>query len=294
LAVTALAFWLAVTSARQERFFESVPLVLLAMALSISVGLDFVRIEGDISRMNTLFKYYLEIWVLFSIASAYMVWRLVWEDSPAKDRTPPGGFVTRLVSGRSKLAWQGALLLLIACSLIYTVMGTKTRLADRFNAGPWTLDGAAYMADAVHSEKDQTLPLGQDLEAIRWLQDNVEGSPVVLEAHGDQYHWNARIANYTGLPTVLGWPWHQIQQRLGYRDEIPRRASHVAEIYNTTDVERAQELMWRYDISYVVLGELERIYYQDPGLRKFPIMAEQGLLREVYSGGGVVIYHTTW
>ena len=294
LAVTALAFWLAVKSARQERVFESVPLVLLAMALSISIGVDFVRIEGDISRMNTLFKYYLEIWVLFSIASAYMVWRLVSENAPAKDRPAPGGFVTGVLSGRSRLAWQGALLLLIACSLIYTVMGTRARLADRFNAGPWTLDGAAYMVDAVHSEKDQTLLLGQDLEAIRWLQDNVEGSPVVLEAHGDQYHWNARIANYTGLPTVLGWPWHQTQQRLGYRDEIPRRASHVAEIYNTTEAERAEELLRRYEVSYVVLGELERIYYQDLGLRKFPIMAEQGLLREVYSGGGVVIYRTSW
>ncbi|MCH7713614.1 MAG: glycosyltransferase family 39 protein, partial [Chloroflexi bacterium] len=84
LTVTALAFWMSITSAREERRFESVALVLLAMALAISMGVDFVRIEGDIGRMNTLFKYYLEIWVLFSVVSAYMVWRLLAERSLAQ------------------------------------------------------------------------------------------------------------------------------------------------------------------------------------------------------------------
>ena len=166
---------------------------------------------------------------------------------------------------------MSVLVLLIACSLIYTVMGTKVRLSDRFNITPLTLDGTAFMENAAHVEDGQTFGLGPDLEAIRWLQDNVEGSPVILEAHNEQYHWSARIANYTGLPTVLGWPWHQIQQRLDYREEIPRRAADVAEIYNTTQMTRAEELLRRYDVAYVVVGELERIYYGKQGLSKFPI-----------------------
>ena len=172
-------------------------------------------------------------------------------------------------------------------------MGTKDRLADRFNAIPMTLDGTAYMVNAVHGEDGQTLPLGPDRDAIRWLQDNLDGSPVVLEAHGEQYHWNARISSYTGLPTVLGWPWHQIQQRQGYRDQIAQRAADVAEIYNTADPEKAQELLNRYDIAYVILGELERIYYNQAGLSKFPEMARLKLLQQVYSRNGVVIYRTS-
>ena len=92
----------------------------------------------------------------------------------------------------------------------------------------------------------------------------------------------------------MGWPWHQIQQRLDYREEIPRRAADVAEIYNTTRLPRAEELLRRYDVAYVMVGELERIYYSKPGLRKFPQMVEQCLLRQVYSNNGVVIYRTAW
>ena len=294
LTVTALAFWMAVTSARQESQFESVSLVLLAMALAIGMGVDFVRLEGDIGRMNTLFKYYLEIWVLFSVASAYMVWRLLADSSLNQGSAALNRNAVWWRSNRPKAAWLSVLVLLIACSLIYTVMGTKVRLSDRFNITPLTLDGTAFMENAAHVEDGQTFGLGPDLEAIRWLQDNVEGSPVILEAHNEQYHWSARIANYTGLPTVLGWPWHQIQQRLDYREEIPRRAADVAEIYNTTQMTRAEELLRRYDVAYVVVGELERIYYGKQGLSKFPHMIEQGLLRQVYSNNGVVIYRTTW
>ena len=102
------------------------------------------------------------------------------------------------------------------------------------------------------------------------------------------------MAAYTGLPTVLGWPWHQTQQRLAYGEQIPRRAADVAEIYNTTGIARAEEILRRYDVAYVVVGELERIYYREAGLRKFSEMAELGLLRQVYSNLGVVIYRTAW
>ena len=171
-------------------------------------------------------------------------------------------------------------------------MGTKARLADRFNETPLTLDGTAYMENALHVEQDQKFELAPDLQAMRWLQDNVAGSPVILEAHNEQYRWSGRMAAYTGLPTVLGWPWHQTQQRLGYMEQIPRRAADVAEIYNTTGIARAEEILRRYDVAYVVVGELERIYYREAGLRKFSEMAELGLLRQVYCNLGVVIYRT--
>ena len=61
------------------------------------------------------------------------------------------------------------------------------------------------MPAAVHGA-ETPIELRWDAEAIRWLQDNARGTPVVLEAHGDQYRWNGRISVYTGLPTVLGWP----------------------------------------------------------------------------------------
>jgi uncharacterized membrane protein len=182
----------------------------------------------------------------------------------------------------------------MAGSLVYTVMGTRERLSDRFAPTPLTLDGAAYMAEAVHREAGQPLTLKWDLEAIRWLQDHVSGSPVVLEAHQDQYHWTARISSYTGLPTVLGWPWHQIQQRTPYEAEIRARAAAIAELYNTPDPRRAEALLRRYEVAYVVVGEVERAYYSPQGLAKFEEMVRIGSARLVYQNPGVKIFQTAW
>ena len=258
--------------------FAILPLLLLGMGLGISVGVDLVRLEGDIGRMNTLFKYYLEVWVLFSLAAAYMLWYL---GSQGLSRTGPNW---------GRRIWMGVLAALVGSSLIYTVLGTQVRVADRFNDGPFTLDGTAYMKQAVHRELEKPVNLKWDLEAIQWLQNNVVGSPVVLEAHNEQYRWSGRIATYTGLPTVLGWPWHQIQQRMAYDYTVRDRAARVKEIYETRDLQRARFLMNEYDVEYVVVGELERIYYSTLGIQKFEQLADAELVERVYQNEGVTIY----
>ena len=258
--------------------YAILPLLLLGMGIAISIGVDLVRLEGDIGRMNTQFKYYLEVWVLFSLASAYMLWYLGSQG------------LSRLRPNWGRRVWMGLLVLFVGSSLIYTVMGTQVRVADRFNDGPLTLDGTAYMQQAVHRELDEPVNLKWDLEAIQWLQDNVVGSPVVLEAHNDQYHWSGRIATYTGLPTVLGWPWHQIQQRMGYDYTVRDRAARVKEIYETADLQRAQSLLNEYNVEYVVVGELERIYYSPEGVGKFEELSAAGSVERVYRNEGVSIY----
>ena len=243
------AAWRVLQSPDPARPFDIMVLAMLAMAGFIAIGVDFVTVEGDIGRMNTLFKYYLEVWVFLAIGSAYMLWRL----APSW----PGVLNLRVPSA----VWVLLLVLLVGSSLIYTALGTRDRLADRFIELPPTLDGTAYMLRAAHWERGENFMLFHDYEAIRWLQDNVEGSPVVLEAHMEQYRWGGRVANYTGLPTILGWPWHQVQQRHAYRELVDERANDVRRAYETADIETAVELMRKYDVSYVVVGELERLNY---------------------------------
>ena len=287
LMLTGVSAWGILASRKEDPAFASVPMVLLALGLAIAIGVDFVRVEGDIGRMNTMFKYYLEVWVLLSLASAYMLWQLI-------DRGLLRPRWTWL-----KRAWLGVLVLLIGSSLIYTALGTQDRINFRFNPTSATLDGTSYMDTAVHVALgyEQTPPfqLKWDRDAIRWLQDNVSGSPVILEAHNDtpvwaQYSWSSRIADYTGLPTVLGWPGHQRQQREDYHYAIFERIDRVREIYDTTNVGRAQELLRQYGVKYVVVGELERRYYAHEGLQKFEDLAAKGLMQRVYKNQGVSIY----
>ncbi|MCY4367339.1 MAG: DUF2298 domain-containing protein [Chloroflexi bacterium] len=279
LVLTGLAAWDAATSRDRGQVYGVFPLVLTGLALGLIIGVDLVRVEDDIGRMNTLFKYYLEAWVLLALASAFFLWRL-WYDS----RFRPFPF------DLTRVAWFAFVALLILVSLIYPLLGTPARVADRFNPLSPTLDGMAYMEEAVHWEKDQSLDLKQDREAIVWLQDNVVGSPVILEAHTEQYRWGGRISKYTGLPTVLGWPWHQIQQRGPYGSEVHERARDVEEIYASEDLALAHKLLAKYQVSYVVVGDLERIFYPGAGLGKFDIMAQLGTMVKVYDDGLTSIY----
>ena len=41
------------------------------------------------------------------------------------------------------------------------------------------------------------------------MEENIQGTPVVLEAQTPEYRWGSRVAIYTGFPTVVGWSWHQ-------------------------------------------------------------------------------------
>ena len=262
------------------------PLALFAAACLLAFGVEFVHIEDGLGRMNTLFKYYLEAWVLMGLAAAFMLWRLASETQFRRGRRWPAA------------VWAGMAALLLGGSLIYTALGTGDRLADRFNPLPPTLDGTAYMTEAVHWElsgewdgrRQTPIELRWDREAIQWLQDNVAGTPVVLEAQMDQYRWGGRISAYTGLPTVIGWPWHQIQQRNPHTWAIHQRAADVAAIYGGAGLNRALELLRQYDVSYVVVGQLERALYPPEGLAKFDELAGRGLAAPVFANAGTTIY----
>ncbi len=279
LALAGLAWWDRQMSAEEQDWYLLFPLALTVLALGLAVGVDLVKVEDDIGRMNTLFKYYLEVWVLLGLAAACFLWRM-WRHYPSG--TP--------LFRTATLVWSGLVALLVCSSLIYTFLGTQARVNDRFNDLPPTLDGLAFMDTAVHFENERGIELKWDRQAIEWLQDNVEGSPVILEAHLEQYRWGSRIANYTGLPTVLGWPWHQIQQRGPYSDEVYDRAWDVRLIYDTGNLNLAKDLLSQYQVRFVIVGDLERTLYSAEGLAKFDIMVQEGDAVLKFDNGHVAIY----
>src|SRR5262249_47654173 len=194
-------------------------------------------------------------------------------------------------SGREAWSSAGAVLLLLA--FLYVPLAARGRLAERFEQLPPTLDGEAYMAGAGHATHGSPLPLGDDLRAIEWLRGHVEGSPVILEGTSGLYDWGARYSIYTGLPTVIGWDWHQKQQRWEYRDEVDARVQDVLQMYGTATPEGRLALLRRYGVRYVIVGPLERAVYPTAGLATLDAMAGRGAggaRRGGYDSGGVRIY----
>ena len=60
------------------------------------------------------------------------------------------------------------------------------------------------------------------------------------------------------MPTIIGWERHEQQQR--YPDTLPTRVEDVRTLYTTADVAEKEAILRRYNVEYVVVGELERLY----------------------------------
>jgi YYY domain-containing protein len=255
--------------------------LLFGIGLALSLAVDLFVLKGDIGRMNTVFKFYLQIWVLWSVVAAvslsYIVERM------------------RKWSPGRRGAWQSALALLLILAALYPLLATNAKISDRFDAslGP-SLDGTAYMQTAVYNDGGQLIQLKYDLDAINWLLDNVKGSPVIAEANTEPrglYRWGSRISIYTGLPTIVGWSWHQRQQRSAMPSQwIDQRLNDVQQLYSVTSAEAAMEILRRYNVRYIYVGEVERIYYPAEGLDKFERMRADGQLSLVYQNDQVRIY----
>ncbi|HEX6268859.1 MAG TPA: DUF2298 domain-containing protein [Anaerolineales bacterium] len=231
-------------------------LFLIGTALLITVVVDIVVVRGDIGRANTIFKFYLQAWLLLAVsAGAAFAWTL-----PA--------FFKWLPSWR--LFWQTAMILLISGAALFTVSGTAGKIRDRWIVeAPHTLDSMTFMNYADYDDFGQRMDLSEDHRAIRWMQENVQGSPVIVEANCPEYRWCTRFTIYTGLPGVVGWNFHQRQQRAFVSHWVEERVAEVGNFYNSVDIEFTRSFLETHDVRYIIVGQLERAAYTPEGIAKF-------------------------
>src|SRR5258706_9557164 len=254
--------------------------LLLLMGLCISLGVEIVYIRdfldgGGYERMNTVFKFSMQAWLCFGVGGALAVERL-WN----------------YLRGLVRQAWLLIFaLLLLGCS-VFLPLGTLSRIDDHqvcASAMP-PVQSASYIPTFDRFAFALSW-YPSDAQAINWLNKNVTGSPIILEAAAPiSYQWFSRVSVFTGLPDVLGWADHEDEQRYNYQPL--NRMADIGIIYTTPDPAQAIELLYYYHVRYIYVGELERQAYAQQstaGLDKFDKMIGNAL-RLVYRSDGVTIY----
>jgi uncharacterized membrane protein len=260
-------------------------------------------IGGDFERMNTVFKFDYQAWTLLALAGVALISIVVerWRATPA--------------------AWQVAVSCLLGAtvflSLFYPAFGTPARLRQRMQSPPTSagLDGFAWMATGSvpadqfnNSGTGEPVSFAGDLALIHWLNETVKGTPVIAEASIGPYRGNgSRISSATGFPTIIGWERHEEQQR--DRLILPARVEDVRRIYTSAEPRAVQEVLDRYHVRYIVVGDVERKtklgggqigaaangepYASPTGLATLGRMADQGMLRVAWQSGTTLLYEVT-
>ncbi len=229
---------------------KQVALVMVGVGLALTFGVEIFVIRGDISRMNTVFKFYLEVWELFSLATGAAIAWLIADFPEWKPNT--------------RRVWGLLLGILIFSAALYPLLASIAKIRDRMApSAPAALDGMEFMPYVTdYGELGKQIDFGEDYDAILWMQENIEGSPVIVEANVPEYRWGSRITNYTGLPSVLGWRWHQTQQRISaVNNGVDTRLFDITNFYLTQSVDEALQFLAAYDVKYIIVGGLERAYY---------------------------------
>lgn len=216
-------------------------------------------------RANTMFKLVYQAFIMLSISSGYIIVRLLVD---LKSSIKNHKFYWKLIAPGIGVIG----LLLIFTYPFFAISSYYGNLNTSYN-----LDGTVYLKSLYPT----------DYQAILWIDKNIKGRPVILEAQGDSYTDFARISANTGLPTVLGWTVHEWLWRGTYDIPAPR-ISQIQTLYETASINITKQLIDQYGIAYVFIGDLE---YQ-----KYPNLAEQKfqeLGKIIYQNGRTKIYKIT-
>lgn len=238
---------------------DALAVTLFGFGLLLTYAVEFVYLKDLFgTRMNTVFKFYFQAWVLWAVAGTYALAAIM-----ARAR---GAF--RLVS----LTMVGALIVL---GLIYPLFAIPAR-SELGQVGV-TLNGEAWIK--------QVYP--DDYAVILWVRENTQPDAVILEATGGSYSFFGRVAAFTGRPTLLGWDFHEYQWRgaEALQQQAGTRGEDMQRIYRQARGQELLQLLHQYDVDYVVVGTQERQKYglTDQSLRRFDevleLVFEQGKAR---------------
>ncbi|GCF08749.1 DUF2298 domain-containing protein [Dictyobacter arantiisoli] len=292
LGITLTALAIVIENIHDRGYAFTLFLGALAFGLIAACEVVFLRdvFADNVPRMNTVFKFYFQAWILLSIACGTGLFYII-ENVRVSNVLSARMRALRSVLAGGKIIWSACLLILVAASCIYPIFAPYYRFVQyspiTHQVGMFrsnNLDGMTYLKD------DQAL--AGDYDAIRWLNAHISGTPVITEAVGDDYTNYARISAFTGLPTIMGWVGHEYQWRVTWYNksstnaaDFNNRKNDVNQIYSDPNEQRVLSTMARYHVQYVYVGMLERSTYTGANLNRFA-----SFMNTVYQANGVTIY----
>ena len=210
---------------------------LCALGLILIPELVYVRdiYENGSARSNTMFKLTYQAYLMFGISMAYIIFRLI------------------IVCKRK--IWKAAGV--VGLSLLLMTTGYFGNAVRNWFGQVW--DPSLY--EGMDATRFLETDFPEDAAAIRWLRENISGSPVVLEADGYSYTGYARVSAMTGLPTILGWYTHQQLWRGDDWEDLNVKSAQIRVIYTFSTESRVPKLLEEYGVSYIFVGSKEREKY---------------------------------
>jgi YYY domain-containing protein len=251
LLIPALAFLF-----RSEQNSSSFVLLMIALGALLILGPEFLYLRDNFGyRINTIFKFYYQAWIVLSLAAAYAILVLL-----------------RSLRGVANIAFSVLFVFILIVGLTYPALSLLNKTNNFDPPFGFTLDDF----DRVQRENPD------EAAAIQWLQNAPDGIVAEAVVVPSAYSNYGRISVYTGLPTVLGWSNHEGQ----WRDYALQgsRGQDIEMLYTTNDWITTQDIINRYNIRYIFVGNLERSTF-NVNEEKF-----NRFLKSVFQQGNVTIY----
>jgi len=231
--------------------------ILASIGLIILIFCEMFYLKDNMGdtyfRMNTVFKCYLPAWIMLGIAAASMVGKWL-----SEIRWIP------VISSHNTA--------IITASVVGILFVLPFVIPFNLNYGTGTLDGLAYLKDS-HAG---------DAKAVTYLR-TLHGDDRIVEAEGGDYTYYSRVSSFTGIPAIIGMPFHEYMWRGDDTGWFSTRLADVQSIYE--DPEKTVELMKKYNTTLLYIGDSERERYR--------VNISANGLEKIYSADGAEIYRLT-